>query len=171
MSSNNKMNIYVPSPSELRRPRSYQEVMLETYTMARNNPSLIKFLGMPSTTFSAVVPKRGSKPKKPSGFEALKNHVTQIKRENRLNMMETGRTPYGQKSRAKYGTTEARRVGANEKRKPTIIKKKDLQAKPSFILPSFFYTRLAEDADGYNYLNVRRWTKHRTDSRLPFLSV
>ena len=49
--------------------------------------------------------------------------------------------------------------------------KKDLQAKPSFILPSFFYTRLAEDADGYNYLNVRRWTKHRTDSRLPFLSV
>ena len=89
MLSNNKMNIYVPSPSELRRPRSYQEVMLETYTMARNNPSLVKYLGMPSTTFSAVVPKRGKKSKKPSGIEALINHVTQIKRENRLNMMKT----------------------------------------------------------------------------------
>jgi hypothetical protein len=89
------MNIYVPSPSELRRPRSYQEVMLDTYMMARNNPSLVKYLGMPSTTFSAVVPKRGSKPKKPSGIEALINHVNQIKRENILSVVETGRTPYG----------------------------------------------------------------------------
>jgi len=118
------MIIYVPSPSELRRPRSYQEVMLETYTMARNNPLLIKYLGMPSTTFTTVVPKRGSKPKKTSGIEALINHVTQIKRERRLNMEETGRTPYGQKSRSKYGTAEARRVGANEKQKARIEKKR-----------------------------------------------
>ena len=43
--------------------------------------------------------------------------------------METGRTPYGQKSRAKHGTAEARRIGANEKRRATIAKKKDLEAK------------------------------------------
>jgi hypothetical protein len=48
-------------------------------------------------------------------------------------MMETGRTPYGQKSRAKYVTAEARRVGANEKRKATIAKKKELQAKTKAI--------------------------------------
>jgi hypothetical protein len=127
------MNIYVPSPFELRRPRSYQEVMLETYTMARTIPSLIKYLGMPSTTFSAVVPKRGSKLKKPSGIESLINHVNQIKRENRLNMMETGCTPYGQKSRAKDGTAEARRVGSNKERKATIAKKMDIQAKTQAI--------------------------------------
>ena len=61
------------------------------------------------------------------------NHITPIKRENRLNVEETGRTPYGQKLRAKYGTAEARRVGANDKRKATIAKKKDLEAKTKAI--------------------------------------
>jgi hypothetical protein len=44
--------------------------------------------------FFAVVPKRGSKPKKSSEIEALIDNATQIKRGNRLNMEETGRTPY-----------------------------------------------------------------------------
>jgi hypothetical protein len=65
MSSNNKMNIYVPSPYELRRPRNYQEVMLETYMMARTIPSLIKYLGMPSTTFLPLFQNEESRPRNP----------------------------------------------------------------------------------------------------------
>jgi hypothetical protein len=72
---------------------------------------------MPSTTFFAVVLKRGKTSKKLSGIIALINLETQIEHERRLDMEETGRTPYGQKSRANYGTAESRHVSANEKQK------------------------------------------------------
>jgi hypothetical protein len=116
--------INVPSPSELRRPRSGADVMAETFRLVRTDPDLVRFTRQ---TFA--------NPKYSTGLRAAneRRRLQAIERRAAVGA-PAGRTATGRISRAKYSNPGERRAGALAKRQATIARR-DANTLRNIIIP------------------------------------
>ena len=103
--------IVVPGPSELRRPRPFNEVMAETRRLALSDPALARYAP------GAAV----GNPRYNNNLRRANERRRQEAIERRTNMARpVTRTASGRASRAKYANPQERRAGALAKRRATI---------------------------------------------------
>lgn len=149
--------IYVPSVREFRRPRPLDEILQETYTMARQDRTILRNSGLrtvpPNPRYSPAL--RAANERRRAQAEARRLASNQ----------PVARTPSGRISRAKYTPEErkARRAAALERRRNPIADLISFDIEESRLRPTLAPEERASRRE--NALRVRTISKLRSSVR------